>query len=84
MEIIRWNPFRPRLSKEDRDLRELIQYDPDKMIAVIRSSICTGEKTAGFKDRKTGHFTDIMLIRNDQDEAHFKTIFGIEELETDY
>lgn len=84
MQIIRWNPSRPRLSKEDRALRDLIQYNPDKMTAVIRRSICTGEKTAGFRDRKTGHFTDIMLIRNQQDECHFKEIFGIEELETDY
>lgn len=84
MEIIRWNPFRPKLSKEDKALKELIQYDPAKMVAVMRSSICTGEKTAGFKDKKTGHFTDIMLIRDDRDAEHFKEIFGIEELEIDY
>lgn len=84
MEIIRWNPFRPKLSKEDKALKELIQYDPAKTTAVIRSSICTGEKTAGFKDKKTGHFTDIMLIRDDRDAEHFKEIFSIEELEIDY
>lgn len=84
MEIIRWNPFRSKLSKEDKALKELIQYDPAKMTAVIRSSICTGEKTAGFKDKKTGHFTDIMLIRDDRDAAHFQELFGIEQLEIEY
>ena len=31
-------------------------------IPVIRASICTGEKVAGFQDIHTGKFTEIMLI----------------------
>lgn len=84
MDIVRWNPFRPRLSKEDRALKELIQYDPTKMTAIIRSSICTGEKTAGFKDKKTGRFTDIMLIRDDRDAEHFQELFDIKDLIIEY
>ena len=32
-------------------------YDPATQIPVIRSSICTGEKVAGFKDKRSGRFT---------------------------
>ena len=40
-------------------------YDAAGKIPVIRASICTGEKVAGFKDRTTGKFEDLMLIRNE-------------------
>ena len=39
-----------------------IQFDPETQYAVIRSSICTGEKVAGFKNKTDGHFTEVMLI----------------------
>ena len=32
--------------------------------AVLKCSICTGEQVAGFKDIHTGHFDEIMLIRD--------------------
>jgi hypothetical protein len=34
-------------------------YDKEKLKPVIRSSICTGEKVAGFKDLQTGKFTEV-------------------------
>ena len=37
-------------------------YDPAKWKPVIRSSICTGEKVAGFIELETRHFRDIMLL----------------------
>lgn len=37
---------------------------------VIRASICTGEKVAGYID-ETGKFVDIMLIRNEKDLQEF-------------
>ena len=54
-----------------------MQYDPEKETPVIRSSICTGEKTAGFQDRKTGAFHDVMLIRSPADLQEFRRKYGI-------
>ena len=41
-------------------------FSPETHDAVIRSSICTGEKVAGFKSKKDGHFSEIMLIRSER------------------
>ena len=56
------------------------------MVPVIRSSICTGEKTAGFKNLETGRFEDIMLIRQEKDLQEFLDLYGIskEEIRTEY
>ena len=51
---------------------------------MIRSSICTGEKVAGFKDLEGGHFTEVMLIRSKQDEERFKAIYGLKTVKTEY
>ena len=40
------------------------QYDKTNKKAVLKCSICTGEQVAGFKDIHTGHFDEIMLIRD--------------------
>ncbi len=55
-------------------------YDCDNQIPVLRCSICTGEKTAGFKDIHTGRFEDIMLIRNDSDLREFMESYGIDSI----
>lgn len=59
-------------------------YDPNTQIPVLRASICNGEKIAGFKDKKTGHFTEIKLIRSDADLAEFKRKYCVEEITTEY
>lgn len=59
-------------------------YDPAEHYAVIRSSICTGEKVAGFRSRSDGHFTDVMLIRSPEDIEHFKKLYGLNEIKTEY
>ena len=59
-------------------------YDPEKQYAVIRSSICTGEKVAGFKDIKSGRFTEVMLIRSKKDEQEFKKKYKVDELKVEY
>ena len=61
-----------------------VQFDPETQFAVIRSSICTGEKVAGFKNKTDGHFTEIMLIRSTADEKEFKETYGIEILKVEY
>ena len=60
-------------------------FDAERYAPVIRSSICTGEKTAGFRDRQTGAFREVMLIRTDADLAAFRKQYGIAgEIETIY
>ncbi|MCM1288803.1 MAG: aspartate dehydrogenase [Clostridium sp.] len=62
----------------------VISYDKENLRPVIRSSICTGERVAGFKDIRTGKFKDIMLIRNDRDLKSFMDTYGISEIEKEY
>ena len=61
-----------------------VQFDPETQYAVIRSSICTGEKVAGFKNKTDGHFTEVMLIRSAADENEFKETYGVESLKVEY
>ncbi len=60
-------------------------YDAENKKPVIRSSICTGEKVACFKDLRTGALEEIMLIRNDADLEAFRKRYGIDgDIETVY
>ncbi len=61
-----------------------VHFNPETQYAVIRSSICTGEKVAGFKNKTDGHFTEVMLIRSPADENEFKETYGIESLKIEY
>lgn len=54
-------------------------YDKTGKVPVIRASICTGEKVAGFKDEITGKFEELMLIRNDEDKHQFMLLYGVGE-----
>ncbi len=60
------------------------EYNPDKQYAVIRSSICTGEKVAGFKNYSDGHFTEVMLIKSPKDEDIFRETYHLENIKTEY
>ena len=44
----------------------------------IRCSICTGEQVAGFRNRETGHFEEVMLLRSPEDLDRFRKKYGIE------
>ena len=68
----------------EKHLAEDITFDPEKQYAVIRSSICTGEKVAGFKNKDDGHFVDVMLIRTPEDEQRFKEIYNLDKIKTEY
>ena len=61
-----------------------VQFNPETQYAVIRSSICTGEKVAGFKNKTDGHFTEVMLIRSAADEKEFKETYGVESVKVEY
>ena len=53
-------------------------YDRQTQLPIIKSSVCTGEKTACFQDLRTKKITEIMLIRDDRDLAE-KTLGGKEQ-----
>ena len=61
--------------------QEARTYNKENQKPVIRSSICTGEKVAGFQDIHTGKFTEIMLIRTSGDLEEFRHLYGIRESE---
>lgn len=48
------------------------QFEP-----VLRSSICTGEKTACMRDRKTGELHEIMLIRDRNELERFARRYAV-------
>ena len=59
-------------------------YDPQHQVPAMRCSICTGEKVVGFKDKATGAFEDIMLIRDDNDLQMFKDMYSVTDIEKFY
>ena len=61
-----------------------LSYDKEYETPAVKSSICTGEKTAGFIDNKTGKYRDVMLIKSDADIAEFKRQCGVDEVKTIY
>ena len=56
-------------------------YDKSGKIPVIRSSICTGEQVAGFKDPVSGKFDELMLISDKKDLSEFLYRYQVEENE---
>ena len=54
-------------------------YDRENRKPVIRSSICTGEQVAGFKNIHTGKLSEVMLIRNSGDLREFLETYDIFE-----
>jgi len=61
-------------------------YDKENQKPVIRSSICTGEKVAGFRDLHTGKFTEIMMISDNRDMDLFleKYDISVAEIKTEW
>lgn len=53
---------------------DLKEYQP-----VIRASICTGEKVAGFRSRESGKFEEVVMIATAHDLDEFCRIYGITE-----
>ena len=64
-----------------RKKRVTTPYDRGNKIPVIRSSICTGEQVAGFKDPSSGRFEELMLLRDDRDFQEFLRQYQVEESE---
>ena len=54
-------------------------YDGEQFLPAIRQSICIGEKVAGFVDRKTGAFKEVVLLRSQRDLDAFCAQYGVKE-----
>ena len=52
-------------------------YDHEKKEPVLLSSICTGERVAGFENLETGKFEEIQLLQSERDLEQFKKRYGI-------
>lgn len=70
--------------KKKKDPIPSITYNPETHIPILKCSICTGEQVAGFKDKSTGHFTEVMLIRTSQDLETFKKTYNLQNITKEY
>lgn len=59
-------------------------YDKENLEPVLRCSICTGERTAGFRDIKSGKFTDAVLISSDEELRAFMEEYGLDSIKKIY
>lgn len=59
-------------------------YDKENQRPVLKCSICTGEQVAGFIDKKTGKFQEVMLIVSEEDWKLFKNMYGLDDVEKVY
>ena len=60
------------------------RYDRTGKTPVVRSSICTGEKVAGYRDAATGRFVEVVLICSDGDLERFLADYGFRRDEVKY
>ncbi len=60
------------------------KYSEEYFKPIIKCSICTGEKAAGFKNLKTGKFEEVMLIKNDKDLQKFMKTYDLDTVEKQY
>ena len=60
------------------------KYDPVKEKPIIHASICTGEQAAGFKNRESGEFHEIMLIRSQKDVETFMKAYNLDHVDKEY
>lgn len=64
--------------------RQRKSYDKENLEPVLRCSICTGERTAGFRDIKSGKFTDAVLISSDEELRAFMEEYGLDSIKKIY
>ena len=65
--------------RRDSGRFEVEGFDPEKQTAIIRSSICTGEKVACMREKETGKLHELALIRSEEDLQHFCLDYGVEK-----
>ena len=55
------------------------RFDKTGKFPVVRTSICTGEQVAGFRDAASGKFEEVMLIQNNSDLEEFLRLYDVKE-----
>lgn len=68
----------------EKHLKDTIPFNPQKQYAVIRTSICTGEMIAGFKNYEDSQFIEVMVLHSQQEIERFKKIYALEEIKKEY
>ena len=63
--------------KKKKGLKPSVGYVSSKHVPIIKASICNGEQVVGFKDVNTGHFTEVMLVREHSDLMDFKRMYNL-------
>ena len=82
--LVFWVLLAARRGPEAGRMPGTVPFDPERQYAVIRCSICTDEKVAGFKNKADGHFTEVMLIRSPREEERFKEMYHLDSVKTEY
>ena len=69
-----------------RKRQPVMEYDRENTYPVYVSSICTGETTAGFRNKHTKKYTEVMLIASEEDRYEFLSRYGLkpEEVKQEY
>ncbi len=70
--------------RKNKRISPSVTYNSEKQRAVVRCSICNGEQVAGFKDKQTGHFTEVMLIKNAKDLDAFMEAYDLSSVDKEY
>ena len=60
------------------------EYNADIQRPILKCSICNGEQVAGFKDKITGKFTEVMLIKDAKDLDTFKKMYNLTSVDKEY
>ncbi|MBP3754089.1 MAG: aspartate dehydrogenase [Lachnospiraceae bacterium] len=60
------------------------KYDPEKEKPIIKASICNGEQVAGFKNKTTGQFSEVMFIKDNEDLNLFMKTYGLDHVDKEY
>ena len=67
-----------------KHLKDTIPYDEEKQYPVIKASICTGEKVAGFRDKTGNGFVEVMVIHNDYEKELFMKAYNLKDIKSEY
>ena len=60
------------------------KYDSEKEKPIIKASICNGEQVAGFKNKTTGQFSEVMFIKDNADLNLFMKTYGLDHVDKEY
>lgn len=72
------------LFRRKKEMQKSRDFDPAVYKPVLRCSICNGEQVAGFKNRKTGRFEEVRVIRGEQELAAFLAEYGLDHIDKEY